>query len=152
MAMLLLNDVFQRTWGERAGSVPDQEYWTEVISRVRAAHPGFLFVAEAYWDLEWQLQQLGFDHCYDKKLYDRLLHESPASVRGHLHADMAYQRGLIRFLENHDEPRAAAELAPGARAGRGGGHRDAARRHAVARGPVRRLARPPPGVPRSPPR
>ena len=81
-----------------------------MIRRVRAAHPGFLFVAEAYWDLEWQLQQLGFDHCYDKRLYDRLLHESPDAVRGHLHADMAYQRGLIRFLENHDEPRAAASL------------------------------------------
>ena len=24
MAMLLLNDVFQRTWGERAGAVPDR--------------------------------------------------------------------------------------------------------------------------------
>jgi len=112
MAMLLLNDVFARTWGERAGAVPELEYWTEVIERVRSAHPHFLFVAEAYWDLEWQLQQLGFDHCYDKKLYDRLLHEGPASVRGHLHADMDYQRHLIRFVENHDEPRAASELAP----------------------------------------
>ncbi len=39
MAMLLLNDVFARTWGERAGAVPEHEYWTEVIGAVRAAHP-----------------------------------------------------------------------------------------------------------------
>jgi hypothetical protein len=76
---------------------------------VRAAHPDFLVVAEAYWDLEWQLQQLGFDHCYDKRLYDRLLHESPAAVRGHLRADLEYQHGLVRFTENHDEPRVAGE-------------------------------------------
>ena len=72
--MLLLNDVFARTWGARAGAIPEQEYWSDVIGAVRAAHPDFLFVAEAYWDLEWRLQQLGFDFCYDKRLYDRLVH------------------------------------------------------------------------------
>jgi hypothetical protein len=112
MAMLMLNDVFARTWGARAGSVPEREYWSEVIGAVRAAHPDFVLVAEAYWDLEWQLQQFGFDFCYDKRLYDRLLHEDASSVRGHLHADLDYQRRLVRFLENHDEPRAAAELQP----------------------------------------
>lgn len=112
MAMLLLNDVFARTWGERAGAPPEREYWTEVIGSVRAVHPDLLFVAEAYWDLEWELLQLGFDHCYDKRLYDRLLHEAPAAVRGHLGADVGYQRRMVRFLENHDEPRVAAELGP----------------------------------------
>ena len=112
MAMLLLNDVFARTWGERAGSVPEQEYWIEVIGAVRAEHPDFVFAAEAYWDLEWDLQQLGFDYCYDKRLYDRLIHDGPDAIRGHLHADLDYQRRLVRFLENHDEPRAATEFAP----------------------------------------
>jgi hypothetical protein len=70
------------------------------------------FLAEAYWDLEWSLQQQGFDYCYDKRLYDRLMRESPDSVRLHLHAGVEYQRRLVRFLENHDEPRAAAALAP----------------------------------------
>ena len=112
MAMLLLNSVFARTWGDRAGAVPDDEYWTEVIDAVRDDHPHFMFAAEAYWDLEWELQQLGFDYCYDKRLYDRLLHEGPAAVRGHLQAGLDFQRHLIRFLENHDEPRAASELDP----------------------------------------
>ena len=58
--------------------------------------------------MEWTLQQQGFELCYDKRLYDRLVHDSPASVRGHLEADASYQEHLIRFIENHDEPRAAA--------------------------------------------
>ncbi|MER6350522.1 alpha-amylase [Streptomyces sp. NPDC001634] len=114
MAMLLMNDVFAKTWGDRAGPVPAEDFWPYVIPRVRARHPDLLFVAEAYWDLERSLQQQGFDHCYDKRLYDRLVHEDAGSVRAHLGADLAYQRGLVRFLENHDEPRAAATL-PGDR-------------------------------------
>jgi hypothetical protein len=62
----------------------------------------------AYWDLEWELQQQGFDYCYDKRLYDRLEHDRAESVRLHLGADLAHQEKLVRFLENHDEPRAAA--------------------------------------------
>jgi glycosidase len=114
MAMLLMNDVFAKTWGDRAGKQPADDFWPYVIPRVRERHPDLLFVAEAYWNLEWALQQQGFDHCYDKRLYDRLLHENAADVRTHLQADLGYQRGLVRFLENHDEPRAAATL-PGAR-------------------------------------
>lgn len=105
MAMLLLNEVFSRTWSLPA---PATEYWADVIGAVRDAHHGFLFIAEAYWDLEWRLQQLGFDYCYDKRLYDRLEHESAESVEGHLRATPEYQNRLIRFLENHDEPRAMA--------------------------------------------
>jgi hypothetical protein len=71
-------------------------------------HPDFLFIAEAYWDKEWELQQQGFDFCYDKRLYDRLEHESAESVYLHLCADRVFQDKLLRFIENHDEPRAAA--------------------------------------------
>jgi len=113
MAMLMMNDIFQRTWGERAGVRPAGDYWPELIGAVRAAHPGFLFMAEAYWDLEWQLQQQGFDFCYDKKLYDRMEHGPAENVRLHLCADHAYQEGMVRFIENHDEPRAAATFTGG---------------------------------------
>jgi hypothetical protein len=94
--------------------VPETEYWEDVITAVGAVHPQMLFTAEAYWDLEWQLQQLGFDYCYDKRLYDRLLQDEPADVRGHLEDDLTYQQHLLRFTENHDEPRAAFELGPAA--------------------------------------
>ncbi len=112
MAMLVMNGVFERTWGERAGPRPDDDYWPTVIPAVKARRPEFVFAAEAYWDMEWGLQQQGFDYCYDKRLYDRLAHEDAGSVRGHLTADPAYQRRLLRFVENHDEPRAAATFPP----------------------------------------
>ena len=73
MAMLMMNDVFSRTWGARVGAPPAEDYWPAVIPAVRDVHPGFRFIAEAYWDLEWALQQQGFDFCYDKRLYDRLV-------------------------------------------------------------------------------
>jgi hypothetical protein len=69
-------------------------------------------MAEAYWDLEWDLQQLGFDYCYDKRLYDRLVHDDADSVRLHLSAGLDYQDRLVRIIENHDEPRAAATFSP----------------------------------------
>ncbi len=107
MAMLLINRIFEKTWKERAGKCPTSEYWQEMISSVRRQFPDFLFIAEAYWDLEWELQQQGFDYCYDKRLYDRLVHDNAESVRLHLLAALAYQGRLLRFIENHDEPRAA---------------------------------------------
>ena len=42
-------------------------------------------MAEVYWDLEWTMQQQGFDYAYDKRLYDRLREGHPQAVRGHLH-------------------------------------------------------------------
>jgi hypothetical protein len=113
MAMLFLNHVFERTWGDRAGQRPATEYWEDVITTIKNRHPGFLFIAEAYWDLEWELQQLGFDFCYDKKIYDRLEHGYAEDIRLHLCADAAYRDKLLRFIENHDEPRAAATFSAG---------------------------------------
>lgn len=103
MAMLILPDVFQRTWGRTPAP-----FWSKAIAAVREAHRDFIFLAEAYWDLEWELQQQGFDYCYDKRLYDRLRHADAGAIRAHLVAGLDYQDRLARFLENHDEPRAAA--------------------------------------------
>jgi Alpha amylase, catalytic domain len=112
MAMLVMNPIFERTWGSRAGKRPATEFWPDLIRAVKQASPDFLFIAEAYWNLEWELQQQGFDFCYDKRFYDRLEHDNAESVRRHLGADLAYQSKLLRFIENHDEPRAAATFAP----------------------------------------
>jgi hypothetical protein len=117
MAMLLEPEVVARTWGERArprdGTPPvDGTFWPEAIPRVRKRHPGFLFVAEAYWDLEWSLQEEGFDFTYDKRLYDRLRNGVARPVREHLSAAPAFLDRTLHFLENHDEPRAAATFPP----------------------------------------
>ena len=103
MAMLLLPDVFERTW-----AITPEPFWPKAMATVRQAHPTFTFMAEVYWDLEWTLQQQGFDYCYDKRLYDRLQSRSVRSIREHLQAGLDYQGKLARFLENHDEPRAAS--------------------------------------------
>jgi glycosidase len=112
MSILLINRIFQKTWGSRAGREPQHEYWVQVIGDVRKRYPDFAFIAEAYWDLERELQQQGFDYCYDKRLYDRLIHESADTIRLHLSGDPAYPHKLVRFIENHDEPRAAAAFGP----------------------------------------
>jgi glycosidase len=102
MAMLILPDVFERTWGIRPES-----FWPKAIEKVKMKNPDFCFLAEVYWDLEWDLQQMGFDYTYDKRLYDRLLEGNFAPIRDHLKAEMAFQEKLCRFLENHDEERIA---------------------------------------------
>jgi len=107
MAMLLMNDIFLRTWGSRAGPPPPQEFWSHVIASVRETSPDMLFIAEAYWDMEWDLLQQGFDYCYDKRLYDRLASVEVEAVALHLD-EPAWQARLVHFIENHDEPRAAA--------------------------------------------
>jgi hypothetical protein len=129
MAMLLVRRVFERTWEAsshrgrvlRAGPphVLTTELWPEVIAAVRGTpdgreHPRFCFLAEVYWDMEAELQAMGFDLTYDKRLYDRLRGDSPGAVRDHLLADAGYQARSLRFIENHDEPRANAAL-PGRR-------------------------------------
>ncbi|MBF2028697.1 MAG: alpha-amylase [Oscillatoriales cyanobacterium C42_A2020_001] len=107
MAMLILPDIFQRTWG-----IPVESFWQPAIDKVRFQYPGFVFMAEVYWDMEWTLQQHGFDYTYDKRLYDRLREQHARPVREHFWADLSYQRKSARFLENHDEPRAAEVFPP----------------------------------------
>ena len=105
MAMLLLPEIFQRTWG-----ITPEPFWPKATAAVHAKYPAFTFMAEVYWDLEWTLQQQGFGYCYDKRLYDRLRDGRVRPIRDHLLAGLDYQDKLVRFLENHDEPRAASEF------------------------------------------
>jgi glycosidase len=111
MAMLLLNDVFQGTWRHFPSLTvpPSDEFWAGAISAVRQIHPGFLFIAEAYWNLEARLQSLGFDYVYDKTLYDILTRRDDPGLQAHLQA-VSGRFQPVRFLENHDEPRIASIL------------------------------------------
>jgi hypothetical protein len=107
MAMLVLPDVFESTWGIRADL-----FWPKATESVRRKYLHFQFMAEVYWDREWTMQQQGFDYTYDKRLYDRLRDGHARPVREHFHAGLDYQNKMARFLENHDEPRAAATFSP----------------------------------------
>src|SRR4029450_4896359 len=108
MAMLVLPDVFERTWGKRAPL-----FWPTATQRVRQRHPAFCFLAEVYWDLEWTLQQQGFDYAYDKRLYDRLRDRHARPVREHFHAGLDYQDKLAPFLGNPHEARGGGPGPPG---------------------------------------
>jgi len=108
MAMLILPEIFERVWG-----IPIAPFWEPAIAKVHHHHPDFVFMAEVYWDMEWTLQQLGFNYTYDKRLYDRLRAGHARPVREHFWADLDYQNKSARFLENHDEARAAHAFPPG---------------------------------------
>lgn len=133
MAMLVLNDVFAKTWealppletgktsargvealssdppGDEAGD--GLEFWREAIQLARRKYPDFLFLAEVYWGLEGRLEALGFDYTYDKELYDALVHRDPEWAQGHLLAVTPhFIETSAHFLENHDEARIASRL------------------------------------------
>jgi hypothetical protein len=107
MAMLMLNAVFGRTWGHLLAERPrpTREFWPDAIAALPA---DFVWMAEVYWDMEAELQALGFTYTYDKRLYDRLKAGNVGDIRGHLGADAGYQGHMARFLENHDEARSLA--------------------------------------------
>lgn len=110
MAMLMMNGVFVNTWGWRGVRPQSEDFWSYVIPKVLRSYPDFLFVAETYWGLDYALHLEGFDYTYDKTMYDRLLSADVDGIYDHLIADISFLRRNIRFIENHDEPRAAAEF------------------------------------------
>ena len=111
MAMLVLNEIFAETWKqtEENNPPPKTEFWADAITSIRERHPQFIFLAEAYWQREPQLQHLGFDHTYEKTFLDHLAQHDTAALQSHLHHRPALAKDA-RFLENHDEPRIANRL------------------------------------------
>lgn len=105
MAMLSLNKVHSDIWGQFLGGypAPQDEFWKEAVSQIREIKPDFVFIAEVYWGLEWEIQEMGFDYTYDKILYDRLRYSTAENIKGHLTAEHLYQKRSIRFIANHDE-------------------------------------------------
>lgn len=109
MAILQLKDIYNQIWQSLSGEMPE-EFWERAIAEVKRKQPHFLFIAEAYWNKEWELQRLGFDFTYDKRFYDWLCVGDIQSIKSHLQSDWSFQERLVRFIENHDEPRATEAL------------------------------------------
>ncbi|MEM9930064.1 MAG: alpha-amylase family glycosyl hydrolase [Bacteroidota bacterium] len=114
MAMLPIQEVRQRTWGflPPRPRPTDNDFWPSTIQNIKQIHPDFIFLAEVYWDMEWRLQEMGFDYTYDKRLLDRLHRGKTTAVYEHLLADVDFQSRSARFLENHDEDRILHFLSP----------------------------------------
>lgn len=105
VAMLLLADVFERTWG--AGSNDERgEFWAEAIALVRRERPETVLLAEAYWGLESRMIDLGFDFAYDKGVLDLLTAPDLDNLRRASEVSYDVRRRRAHFLENHDEARA----------------------------------------------
>jgi glycosidase len=113
MAMLVLRDYIREQWYPYASAdwfdehMPS-EFWGEAIHEVKHERPDFVFIAETYWDKEPKLLSLGFDLVYEKKLYDALVVHNAALVTGRLLRSHTAMQQSVYFIENHDEPRAAA--------------------------------------------
>jgi hypothetical protein len=105
--MLCLSDIFSRTWSRLDLPVPPREFWHEALQAVRACFPDFCCIAEVYWGLQARLQQLGFQLTYDKEFYDTLLARDIDRLRASIETPHASLAASLRFLENHDETRAA---------------------------------------------
>ncbi len=112
MAMLILRDIQYRIWGKRLFNgiseekAPLEEFWAIAIREVKKQYPDFLFIAEAYWMREGELQSLGFDLTYDKALYDWLKSGDAGMIAEYMKGPFSYQERCLRFIENHDEERA----------------------------------------------
>lgn len=130
----------------------EQEWWPATIAAAKSACPGFLFLAEVYWDLEERLQNMGFHYTYDKVMYDRLAAGNVDGIKHALRAPLDFQRRCARFVENHVEVRAvvafkglerslacaaAALLGPGLRFLHHGQEEGRAVHHSSHRGPLR---------------
>jgi glycosidase len=113
MAMLVLRDFIREMWYPNSPEAwfndkMPVEFWDRALSEVKLVKPDFCFLAESYWDRERYLLDLGFDLAYEKRLYDGLVERDLGLVLGRLSRPLADLYCSLYFIENHDEPRAAA--------------------------------------------
>jgi hypothetical protein len=92
--------------GKQGREKPDTEYWTGNYHRCTKLHPDFKFIAEVYWDLEWTL------HNWVRLRYDKRLTNGSCMKMQRASGCNCWQTSITgkagRFIENHDETRAAA--------------------------------------------
>lgn len=111
MAMLLLSDIFTNNWSEH--NLPEdvvpagKEFWFSAIQKVKKKNSDFILIAEAYWNRENDLAQLGFDYVYDKKLYELLIQGNTPLLNEYIKLNFKYKENRFLFIENHDEQRSA---------------------------------------------
>ena len=104
MAMLVLNDVFERTWRRllRDEWPPlSTEFWADTTRTI----PELLYLAEVYWELEGRMLAQGFDDRIRQAALRRPAHARRRPARDELLADGRTEPALTI----HREPRRASE-------------------------------------------
>jgi glycosidase len=112
MAMLLLPEIFEETWRNFPSHGAHQtmaNFWRKAIPAVKQLQPQVELIAEVYWDREAELQELGFDYTYNKRVCDYLLRRQDAALIEFLQkCPLNFLQRSVHFLENHDEARVAS--------------------------------------------
>jgi glycosidase len=95
------------------------EFWGWIIPKIKAEHPGLIFIGEAY-DRKLYNKYIAvgnFDYLYDKVgLYDAikdLTRDEPGATTWEINRvwnqdTNGIDQHMLRFMENHDEPRIAS--------------------------------------------
>ena len=107
MAMLVLPDVFERTWG-----IQRQPFWPKATRAVRERYPGSASWPRSTGTSSGPCSSRGSTTPTTRGSTTACAGGHARPVREHLRAGLDYQGRLARFLENHDEPRAAATFPP----------------------------------------
>ena len=80
MAMLMLDDVSARTWGERSAAPTTAGRLLADDDRTgKVDAPGLRVLGRGVLGSRTGARRAGFDACYDKRLYDRMMHREPAA-------------------------------------------------------------------------
>jgi glycosidase len=96
----------------------DEEFWREVVDRVREEAPDTLLLAEAFWLMEgYFVRTLGMHRVYNSAFMNMLKDEDNARYRAVLKNTLAFDpevlQRFVNFLSNPDEETAVAHFGKG---------------------------------------
>ena len=113
MAMLVMNDVFARTWGDRVGPAPSTEYWPTVIPPSVRPTPTSCSSPRPTGTWSGPCSSRASTTATTSDCTTASCTVLPSSCGYTCWRTTDYQHGLVRFVENHDEPRALSAFGAG---------------------------------------
>ena len=112
VAFMVSNSFFELSWKNELQyynyTTPSTDFWEVSIAEVKRQYPNTIFLAEVYGSYVVDMITQGFDYVYDRDLLTHLTNGNVDEVRAYLYSTAEYEQYMARFLENHDENRAAS--------------------------------------------